>query len=422
MAAGLLSTYFNTDLQAAPAHGLEIGGFGQALQMNEVNAFLDRGRRFTYRGKQLQPIGDWYQYGSRYYLLGDGKALLAVDVGKESLGTEFTKPGTHLIRIHETGVPLATQLSTYTTLGWPQSNPDLRVFPQISSALSASTGELHHFSVTPYGREGLLLVAPDLSRAVTRSAYGPVLLMEPGKGLIGMIWPEKKILAEARDEVSREGSRLGETDNYSGGTQLGLFEPYANYQWVRNHFNWYRKDGQWHLRGLGKTTEAEPHSTNFLQFLQSYYQQLIKTGAPLPWRNFQAGHPGVRALSSDDPRLQQPCNCEALYQPGNQLPLAFEFEQPQQLLGLKINAFGLAGKTLEPRLYTRMEINAALTAMTRHFAAQGLRMERLNEDHHVVRGGAVKLFVRIFGTGDPNTLAVALDDHGSRYCMECDDD
>lgn len=422
IAAGVFSSSFNLGLLAAPAHGLEIEGFGRALEMSEVDAFLDQGRRFTYRGKQLQPIGDWYRYGARYYLLGDGKALVSVDVGKESLSTDSTKPGTHLIRIHETGVPLATQLSTFTTLGWPQSNPDLRVFPQISSALSASTGELRHFPVAPYGREGLLLVAPDLSRGVTRSAYGPVLLMEPGKGLVGMIWPDEKVLAETRDEVSREGSRLVDTDNYGGGTQLGLFEPYANYQWARNHFSWYRKDSQWHLRGLGKTTEAEPHSTSFLQFLQDYYHQLIKTGAPLPWRNFQAGHPGVRALSSDDPKLQQPCNCETLYQPGNQLPLAFEFERPQQLLGLQIDAFGLAGKSLEPRLYTRMEINAVLTAMSSHFAAQGLRMERLNEDHHVVRGGAVKLFVRIFNTGDPSTLAIALADHGATYCVECHHD
>lgn len=422
IAAGMFSSSFNPGLQAAPAHGLEIEGFGRALEMNEVNKFLDQGRRFTYRGEQLQPVGDWYRYNSRYYLLNDNKTLLAVGQGKESLESDDSEPGTQLIRIHETGVPLATQLSTFTTLGWPQSNPDLRVFPQIGAVLSAATGELQQFSVEPYATEGLLLVAPDTRRVVSRSAYGPVVLIEPGKGLVGMIWPDEQVLAEARDQVSREGIQMWRAGQYDGSAQFGLFEPYAQYKWMSTHFSWYQKDGQWHLRGFGKATEPEPDSTEFRHFLQAYYQQLIKTGKPLPWRNFRNGHPGIRVLSTNDPRLQQPCDCGVLYYPGNQLPLAFEFERPQQLLGLQVDAFGLAGKGLTPLLYTKAKRDAALAAMTSHFAAQGLHMERLNEDHHVVRGGAVKLFVRIYATADPATLAVDLDDQGSRYCMECDDD
>jgi|GEM_PF-1997754 len=406
-------------LQATPAHGLEIPGFGRAISMNEVNAFLDQGKRFSYKGKQLQPVGDWYQSNSRYYLLGDGRTLLAVGTGKEVLSFEHFKTGAQLIRIHETGVPVAVPLSTFTMLGWPQSNPDLRVFPQFGLALSASTGELRKYSVAPYGGDGLLLVAPDFSRAVSRNPYGPVVLMEPGNGLIGMIWPDEKTLEEAREEVRLEGRRLGATDRYDHGSQFGLFEPYVKYQWTHRNFDWYRVGGQWHLRGLGKTTELEPISTDFYKFLQSYYQSLVKTGRPLPWRNFRAGHPGIKVLPVDDARLMPPCNCGVNYYAGNQLPLAFSLERPLGLFGIEVDAFGLSGERLRPRLYTRMKLDAILSTMTQHFASQGLRMERLNEDHHVIRGGAVKLFVRVYRTADPATLAIDLANHGALGCVEC---
>lgn len=406
-------------LQATPAHGMEIPGFGRAISISEVNEFLDRGRRFSYKGNSLQPVGDWYQSNSRYYLLGDDRTLLAVGTGKEILSFEHFKTGAQLIRIHETGVPLAVPLSTFTMLGWPQSNPDLRVFPQFSLALSASTGELRKYSVAPYGGDGLLLVAPDLSRAVSRNANGPVVLMEPGSGLIGMIWPDERTLEKARQEVRFEGQRLGATGRYDHGSQFGLFEPYAKYQWANKNFHWYYADGQWHLRGLGKTTEPEPLSTDFYKFLQSYYHSLVKTGKPLPWRNFRAGHPGTKALPVDDPGLMPPCNCGVNYYAGNQLPLAFSLEQPLNLLGINVEAFGLSGERLMPRLYSRMKLDSILSAMTRHFASQGLRMERLNEDHHVIRGGAVKLFVRVYRTADPTTLAIDLANHGASDCVEC---
>lgn len=418
----LLVALSSPALQATPAHGLEIPGFGRAISIDEANAFLDRGRRFSYKGKQLQPVGDWYQSNSRYYLLGDDRTLLAVGTGKEVLSFEHFKTGAQLIRIHETGVPVATPLSTFTMLGWPQSNPDLRVFPQFDLALSASTGELRKYSVAPYGDEGLLLVSPDLSRAVSRSAYGVVILMEPGKGLIGMIWPDEKTLQEARQEVRLEGGRLDATGRYDRGSQFGLFEPYARYQWAKKNFEWYRVGAQWHLRGFGKTTEPEPVSTDFYKFLQNYYQSLVKSGEPLPWRNFRAGHPGIKVLPVDDLRLMPPCNCGVYYYSGHQLPLAFSLDRPLKLLGVNVEAFGLSGKKLLPRLYTRMERSSVLSAMTRHFASQGLRMEPLNEDHHVVRGGTVKLFVRVYQTADPNTQAIDIASRGAFDCMECYDE
>lgn len=411
--ASLLAGGFVPCLQAGPAHGLDFGGFGRALQPDEVEAFLDRGRRFEVRKQQLQPLGDWYRGSSQYYLLGDERSMLAVGIGKETLSGDYFKSGVQLIRMHETGVPIANQLSSFASLGWPQSNPDLRVFPQIDAVLSASTGDLRAYPIGPYASEGLLLVAPDRSRIASRQAYGPVLLMEPGKGLVGMIWPSEKTLAEARDQVRAEGRRLGQTGRYDHGSQFGLFEPYANHKWLSENFSWYQRDGQWHLRGLGSSTEPEPRSTDFKRFLKAYYQHLIETGEPLPWRNFGAAHPGVRALAHDDPRLQ------GSYFAGNQLPLAFEFARPQDLLGLRVEAFGLAGKHFSPRLYTRMPKEALLAAMTRHFAGLGLRMERLNEDHHVIRGGAGKLFVQVYATHDPDVLVVHLANHGHRYCVEC---
>jgi len=409
-------------LLAMPAHGLEIGGFGRPMQAAEVEAFLDRGARFAYRGKQLQPVGDWYQRNSRYYLLGDQRSMLAIGIGKEALSTDYFKPGTQLIRIHETGVPLSTQLSTFATLGWPQSNPDLRVFAQIAAVLSDSSGELRRYSLPPYAREGLLLVAPDQSRLVSRQAYGPVVLIEPGQGRVGMLWPDPKTLTAAREQVSREGRRLAQTGRYDHGSQFGLFEPYANYQWLNDSVSWYRKDGQWHLRGFGKTTEPEPLSTDFGRFLQSYYAQLVLTGKPPAWKNFRAGHPGFRVLPSNDPRLRQPCNCGPLYFLDNPLPLAFELTRPHQLLGVRVEAFGLSDWRLKPLLYTRQDKPAALAAMTRHFASRGLRMEPLNADYHVIRGGAVKVFVRFHTTADPSTLAIEVADHGDIYCVECHHD
>lgn len=407
-------------LQAAtPAHGLEIPGFGRSLSISEVDAFLDRGQRFAHNGKQMQPVGDWYQRNSRYYLLGDDRTLLAVGTGREAPSLDHFKPGTQLIRIHETGVPLAVPLSTFTMLGWPQSNSDLRVFPQFGLALSAATGELRKYSVAPYGGDGLLLVAPDFSRAVSRNASGPVVLMEPGKGLVGMIWPDEQTLEQARQDISAEGQRLSATGRYAHGSESGLLQPYAKYQWVNKHVAWYRAGGQWHLRGLGTTTEPEPLSTDFPQFLKRYYQHLVETGKPLPWRNFRAGHPGVRVLPVDDPRLKPPCDCGEYYQAGNELPLAFALTRPFALFGVNVEAFGLSGDRFSPRLYTRMKRDSILSAMTRHFASQGLRMERLNEDHHVIRGGAVKLFVRIYQTADPATLAIDLARHGATDCMEC---
>lgn len=413
LCAAVVATLSCAGVQANPAHGLEIGGFGRLVETPEVEAFLDRGRHFSYQGKQRQPVGDWYQRTSRYYLLGDNKALLAVGVGQESATLDYFKPGTQLVRIHETGVPLSTQLSTFTTLGWPQSNPDLRVFPQIDAVLSASTGELRTFSVSPYGAAGLLLVAPDMSRVVSRTADGAVVLMEPGKGLVGVIWPDPKTLAKAREDVKREVRRLYETGRYQHGTERGLFEPYAQYQWAHKQFTWYRKDGQWHVRGLGQSTEPEPLSTNFGQFLRDYYAQLVKTGVPLAWRNFRAGHPGVRVLPHDDPRLSR------LYYPGNPLPLAFALERPQSMLGVKVEAFGLSGDKLRPRLYTRMARDAALSAITRHFATQGLRMLRINESHYSIRGGTVTLFLRVYDTADPEVVAIDLANRGAANCLEC---
>ncbi|MGE8358564.1 hypothetical protein [Pseudomonas sp.] len=419
LCATVVATLFSAGVQASPAHGLEIGGFGRLVETSEVEAFLDRGRYFSYQGKQRQPVGDWYQRTSRYYLLGDNKALLAVGVGKESATHDYFKPGTQLVRIHETGVPLSTSLSAFTTLGWPQSNPDLRIFPEIDAVLSAATGELRTVSVSPYGAAGLLLVAPDMSRVVSRTADGAVVLMEPGKGLVGVIWPDPKALAEAREQVSREQRRLSETGRYQHGTERGLFEPYARYKWAHDQFTWYRKDGQWHLRGLGQTTEPEPLSTPFAQFLRDYYAHLVKTGTPLAWRNFRAGHPGIRVLPHDDPRLRPPCDCGLLYYPGNPLPLAFALEHPQPMLGVKVEAFGLSGDKLRPRLYTRMARDAALSAITRHFATQGLRMLRINESHYSIRGGTVTLFLRVYDTADPEVVAIDLANHGAANCLEC---
>ena len=168
-------------------------------------------------------------------------------------------------------------------------------------------------------------------------------------------------------------------------------------------------------------------------FIQQIYQafflvncvnlsELVRTGKPPAWRNFSAGHPGVRALSWDDSRLRQPCGCGPLYFLKNRLPLAFEFERPPQLLGLRADAFGLAGWQLKPLLYTRLDRASALTQMSRYFAGLGLRMEPLNEDYHVIRGGKVKLFVRLHATADPATLAVELADHGDIHCVECHHD
>ncbi|MDD1506007.1 hypothetical protein [Pseudomonas sp. CNPSo 3701] len=417
--ACLLLTLSSPAIPATPAHGLEAPSVGRAISIDEVNAFLDRGRRFFYKGKQFQPVGDWYQRNSRYYLLGDDTTLLAVGTGKEIASYDYFKPGTQLIRLHETGVPVAIPLSTFTMLGWPQSNPDLRVFPQFGLALSASTGELRKYSVAPYGSDGVLLVAPDLSRAVSRSAYGPVVLMEPGKGLIGMIWPDERTLKQARQEIGNEVQRIEATGRYAHGSESGLFGPYAKYQWVNKHLRWYRVGKQWHLRGLGKTTEPEPLSSDFYQFLQSYYRSVVETGEPLPWRNFRAGHPGVTSLPVDDPRLLPPCDCGVYYHAGNQLPLAFALNRPLKLFGVNVDAFGLSGEKLKPRLYTRVARDSILSAMTRHFASQGLRMEQLNGDHHVIRGGAVKLFVRVYRTADPNTQAIDIASRGAFDCLEC---
>jgi hypothetical protein len=215
------------------------------------------------------------------------------------MGVYYGQTGTRLLRMHETGVVLTRQLSRFATLGWPQQNADLRVFPEISGVLSASSATLRLYPFIPNEHGGLLLVSPDQRRLVSYSSTGAVLVYGVAGELQAVLWPDAQTVADAKLQRSVQIKSLYERAGFSGPVERALVRPYVTYHWVQQHFSWYQQDGQWHLQGLGLSSEPEPHTTDIRRYIAQQLERLIAHGERLQWRNFHAGHPGVE-VSADE--------------------------------------------------------------------------------------------------------------------------
>ncbi len=400
-----------------PPHGLEIQGFGSAVNRDAMNELAAQGQQLRMDGQLMRSSADSNHDIQRVYSLAQGKALILVGSEQSSSTTTSGLSGTLLLRMHETGVALTRQLSRFATLGWPQQNADLRVFPEISGVLSANSGDLrvYPFIANDYG--GLLLVSPDQSRLVSYSSIGAVLVYGIDGKLQAVLWPDAQIVANAKQQMRSQVKQLYERWGFFGPLQDKLVEPYVTYQWVQQHFSWYQKDGQWHLQGLGLSSEPEPRTTDIRRYMAQQFERLIVRGEPFKWRNFQAGHPGFEVPADERPDATAARSSLA------ELPRRLTFKQPLKVLGIEVDTVVLSYESLTVRLFSKHDEAATLAGLESFFTLRGMKLKRVNENHLRVVGAGEPLFITLQKALAPHASAVMLSRRGLKhYCVECWDE
>jgi hypothetical protein len=385
-----------------PAHGYEIQGFGKPVSVEAISQLAMQGRKLRMNGQEMRSRGDWLSGIQRVYSLAEGRALIIV--GKEAEASYYELTGTRLLRMHETGVALTRTLSRFATLGWPQQNPDFRVFPEISAVLSARSGELQIYRLGSYATDGLLLVSPDGQRSVSQSSNGAVLVYGLDGRLQAVLWPEAQIVAEAKEQRWAEIRQMVAPGGMFEKAQSGHVESYITYKWVEKNFSWYQKSGQWELQGLGLNSEAEAHSRDIRKYIDNSFEHLIATGNPLPWRNFHVDHPGL-------------INAKGQANDSEVLATSFDLVRPLSVLGVTVK--GIDMPKLQLRLFSTQSVTEAEASMVRFFASRGMQIERVNEIYLRISGGVTPLFVLLQSAESPYKSALTVMRYAGHGCGGC---
>lgn len=385
-----------------PAHRYEIQGFGTPVGVEAISQLAIQGRKLRMNGQEMRSRGDWASGTQRVYSLAEGRALIII--GKEGDASYYDLTGTRLVRMHETGVVLTRTLSRFATLGWPQHNPDLRVFPEISAVLSARSGELQIYRLGSYAAEGLLLVSPDGQRSVSQSSHGAVLVYGLDGRLQAGLWPDAQTLAEAKEQEWAEIRQMVAPGGMFEKAQSGHVESYVTYKWVEKNFSWYQKAGQWQLQGLGLNSEAEVPSRDIGKHIENSFEHFIATGNPLPWRNFHLDHPGLvnGANQANDSGV---------------LATSFDLVRPLSVLGVTVR--GIDMPNLQLRLFSTQSVTEAEAAMVRFFASRGMQIQRVNEIYLRISGGATPLFALLQSAEPPYKSALTVMRYAGHGCGEC---
>lgn len=387
---------------ALPVPGYEIQGFGTPVGVEAISQLAMQGRKLRMNGQEMRSRGDWLNGTRRVYSLAEGRALIII--GKEGDASYYDLTGTRLLRMHETGVALTRTLSRFATLGWPQHNPDIRVFPEISAVLSARSGELQIYRLGSYAAEGLLLVSPDGQRSVSQSSNGAVLVYGLDGQLQAGLWPDEQILAEAREQRWAEIRQMVAPGGIFEKAQSGHVESYITYKWVEKNFSWYQKAGRWQLQGLGLNSEAEAPSRDIGKHIENSFEHFIVTGNPLPWRNFHLDHPG---LVNDASQVND----------SEVLATSFDLVRPLSVLGVTVK--GIDMPNLQLRLFSTQSVTEAEAAMVRFFASRGMQIERVNEIYLRISGGATPLFALLQSAEPPYKSALTVMRYAGHGCGEC---
>lgn len=385
-----------------PAPGYEIQGFGKPVSLEAISQLAMQGRKLRMNGQEMRSRGDWLNSTRRVYSLAEGRALIII--GKEGDASYYDLTGTRLLRMHETGVALTRTLSQFATLGWPQHNPDMRVFPEISAVLSARSGALQTYRLGSHATAGLLLVSPDGQRSVSQNSNGAILVYGRDGQLQAGLWPDAQILAEAKEQRWAEIRQLVAPGGMFEKAQSGHVESYVTYKWVEQNFSWYQKAGQWQLQGLGLNSEAEAHSRDIGKYIENSFEHLIATGNPLPWRNFHPDHPGL-------------VHGEGAANDADALATSFDLVRPVPVLGVTVT--GIDMPDLQLRLFSTQSVAEAEAGMVRFFASRGMQVERVNEIYLRLSGGATPLFALLQAAEPPYKSALTVMRYAGHGCGEC---